>query len=157
MRRIAITLATFAALSSLAGCERYALDRQMEELCKQDGGNKVYETVVLPADMFDESGYPFPGWRDKLKIVRLGSGYTYEDENKVLDDGDPVKGEGKLLRNGIKIIRKSDLKILGESVYYIRVGGDGIVLGHPSGNLCPRGGAPIEKQVFVKAVTQGAK
>ena len=48
--RRATLLLTFAALTTaLAGCERWSLDRQMEELCKKDGGIKVYETVTLPA------------------------------------------------------------------------------------------------------------
>jgi hypothetical protein len=143
-------LVLVVAAMSISGCEKYKLDEQMEGLCKQDGGNKVYETVILSSDMFDESGYPFPGWRNRPRIARFGTEYIYEDESKILKDGDPMKGEGKLLRNGIKIIRNADRKVLGESVYYIRVGGDGIVLGHPSGNLCPRSGVPIEKLVFVR-------
>ena len=57
-----VLLALIATAMSFSGCEKYKLDQQMESLCQQDGGNKVYEKVILPDEMFDESGYPFPGW-----------------------------------------------------------------------------------------------
>ena len=40
----------------LLGCEQARVDAQMEELCKQDGGMKIYEKVVLPEDQFTEYG-----------------------------------------------------------------------------------------------------
>ena len=136
---------------SLCGCEKDKLDKQMEELCKKDGGSKVYETVILPAYMFDESGYPFPGWRDRLNNEdRLSKDYLYIREEKVLKNGDPLKGEGQLSRFRTKIIRRSDSKLLGEKVFYTRVGGDGIVIGHYTMNTCPKTGEPIEKSIFVK-------
>ena len=61
----------------LSGCEKFALDRQMEELCKKDGGVKVYETVTLPPEMFDQWGDPFPGWRGRTLEDRLGPEYRY--------------------------------------------------------------------------------
>lgn len=39
-------------IPTLNGCEKYALDRQMRELCEKDGGTKVYETVILPKNIF---------------------------------------------------------------------------------------------------------
>lgn len=40
----------------LAGCEKARLDAQVKELCAKDGGIKVYETVKLPADRFNQWG-----------------------------------------------------------------------------------------------------
>lgn len=136
----------------LSGCEKDKLDRQMEALCQLDGGSKLYEKVVLPEKMFDESGYPFPGWRARLnREDRLSKDYLYLDESKTLKAGDPFKGEGQLTKSHIKIIRKSDGKVLGESIEYSRAGGDGLFFVHPSSNYCPRGsGGPIEKLVFVQ-------
>lgn len=134
----------------LCGCEKEKLDKQMAELCQEDGGSKVYETVVLPANMFDEYGYPFPGWRDRLKSEdRLSKDYLYIHEEKILKNGDPLKGEGQLSRFNTKIIRRSDNKLLGEKVFYIRAGGDGIVIGHHTMNVCPKTGESIEKSVFI--------
>ena len=134
----------------LTGCEKDELDRQMEALCAKDGGNKVYETVALPADMFSESGQPFSSVKSRSQEGKLGSEYIYLNEIKILKEGDILKGEGRLLRGHIKIIRKSDSKLLGESIAYGRSGGDGFVLGHPSSNSCPKEGGPIEKSIFIK-------
>ena len=54
--RKSIYVATAAILATLAGCEKYALDRQMEELCKKDAGLEVFETVTLPRSAFDPTG-----------------------------------------------------------------------------------------------------
>lgn len=137
----------------LTSCEKYQLDRQMEELCKKDGGVKIYETVKLPPEMFDESGYPFPGWRDRLhKEDRLSKDYLYVEETTVLKDGDPFayEGKGRLSKWHIQIIRRSDQKVLGEATGYSRTGGD-FWSPHPSSNHCPtNGNGPIEKLVFIK-------
>ncbi len=135
----------------LTGCEKTELDRQMQALCQKDGGVQVYEKVLLPESMFDESGYPFPGWRDRPKSEKLGKDYDYAREEMILKDGEPFKGQGRLTKSNIKIYRKSDRKLLGESISYGRAGGDGIVLGHPTTNSCPATGGPIEKSVFVKS------
>ena len=47
MSRLVAIATIVAMLVTLSGCERYALNRQMEELCKKDGGVKIYETVTL--------------------------------------------------------------------------------------------------------------
>ena len=44
----------------LSGCEKARLDQQVKELCAKDGGIKVYETVKLPADRFDQWGMVKP-------------------------------------------------------------------------------------------------
>ncbi len=65
---------------TLTGCEKDELDRQMEALCAKDGGNKVYETVALPADMFSESGQPFSSVKSRSQEGKLGSEYIYLNE-----------------------------------------------------------------------------
>ena len=120
-----------------SGCEKWALDKQMKELCAKDGGVKVYEAVTLPPEMFDQDGSPFPGWRNRKSLDRFGKDYRYERIDQVLDSGDPLKGEGRLERTEWRIVRQADQKLLGAGVAYIRVGGDFILLGHPSGAHCP--------------------
>lgn len=122
----------------LSGCEKLWLDRQMEELCARDGGVKVYETVTLPPEMFDQYGDPFPGWRKRKTEDRFGPDYRYEVINQVLNDGDPLEGGGRLERTEWRILRLTDQKLMGFAVAYIRVGGDFIVIGHPSGTHCPK-------------------
>lgn len=143
----------------MTGCEKYALDRKMEELCKKDGGVKVYETVTLPLEMFDQWGDPFPGWRQRVlqgkPEERLGSEYRYVVETVYLKKGNPHQlfSEGVLRRYSEKIVRISDNKLLGESVVYGRTGGEMLLLGHPSGSMCPTYKSADEKlirSVFLK-------
>ena len=127
----------FAVAILLSGCEKFALDRQMEELCKKDGGVKVYETVTLPPEMFDQWGDPFPGWRGRALEDRLGPEYRYVYETVYLKQGDPIKGEGRLDRTVTKVYRRSDGKLLGEAVSYGRAGGDFIAYAHSTSKSCP--------------------
>jgi hypothetical protein len=128
---------TVIGMSLLSGCEKWQLDRQMEELCKKDGGVRVYETVKLPPEMFDQNGDPFPGWRGREPRDRLGDDYEYLFDVEDLVEGEPVKGEGRLSRYHRKIIRRSDKKLMGESITYGRSGGDFIAFPHSSSKHCP--------------------
>src|SRR5688572_19320229 len=112
--RIAIVAWIVLLSVSVVGCERWELDQRMGELCKTDGGIRVFETVRLPSEMFDQSGDPFPGWRQRRAENRLGDDFRLIDETSYLKRGDPLKGEGELRRTHWKIIRKSDAKVLGE-------------------------------------------
>jgi hypothetical protein len=155
----------FLALSALlGGCERYDLDRQMETLCKRDAGVKVYETIRLTRELFDAGGSPFPPKvRSMVRSVSDESGSVEEEllasayrrtwEVTFLKKGDPVKGEGQLMRYLEKVIRLSDGKLLGEAVSYGRSGGDFIAYAHFTSNHCPidqRSNAAL-RAVFIKA------
>lgn len=132
-----LAIAIFIVGQGLAGCEKYSLDRQMEELCKKDGGVKVYETVMLPPEMFDRWGDPFPGWRERKPEDRLGPEYRYVEETVYLKEGDPFKGEGRLRKTSEQIYRRTDGKLIGEAISYGRSGGDFIVYNHPTSKHCP--------------------
>ena len=134
IRLITITL----AMLLLAGCEKYELDRRMEELCKKDGGVRVYETVKLPASMFDQNGDPFPGWRGRPEHARLGTDYRLLHKKLTLKDGDPDRGQGLLAKDEWQVIRVTSGEILGEGVSYGRSGGDFIALGHFTSKSCPQ-------------------
>jgi hypothetical protein len=133
----------------IAGCEKYALDRQMEELCKKDGGVRVFETVTLPASAFDRTGQLTTTIDSSSKappavtILRSGE-YSITSKTTVLKAGDPFSGagaglikEGRLQRYETVIQRSSDKKVLGTDVSYGRAGGE-INPGHPSSNYCPK-------------------
>jgi hypothetical protein len=132
----------------LCGCEKDRLDKQMAELCQKDGGSRVYEKVVLPAEMFDELGRPLLGWGKHEG--KLDKSYMYVHEEKILKNGDPFKGKGQLFRFHDKIIRRSDDKLLGEEVYYHRAGGDGFYIGHYTQKMCPETTMHIDRMVFIK-------
>jgi hypothetical protein len=152
MNHLILAAATLG-LMPLVGCEKYALDRQMQALCEKDGGVRVYETVTLPPEMFDQNGDPFPGWRSRSDEARLGDDFRLIRETTELKRGDPMKGEGRLTRYEWKVVRQSDGKVLGEGTMYGRSGGDFVALGHFTSNSCPaQFGAPrdVIHGVFVK-------
>lgn len=153
MTRVRRLITLTLTIVLLAGCEKYELDRRMEELCKKDGGIRVYETVKLPASMFDATGSPVPGTKSREIEDRLGPSYELVRGTTYLKQGNPVKGEGQLWRTHWKIIRKSDEKLLAEAVLYSRSGGDFIALGHFSSNSCPLhlgGDETVIRDVFIK-------
>jgi hypothetical protein len=151
--RVRTAIGWLAIAALMPGCEKYALDRQMDELCKTDGGVKIYETVSLPPEMFDQWGDPFPGWRERPLESRLGPDYRYIVETTYLKSGDPQKGEGRLDKTVTKIVRRSDERVLGVAISYGRSGGDFIAYANPSSRTCPTYKDDeqwVIKSVFVK-------
>jgi len=151
---IAIPLSVIASLA-LVGCERWALDRQMEELCKKDGGVKVYETVMLPASEFSKTGQPLTRYIPLAKSDSdyLGPDYRYVQRREIVvgKNANIEKGEGQLSRWYSAVFRRSDGRLLGESISYGRGGGDGFTFGfQPSGNYCPKPRVDLIKSVFVR-------
>jgi hypothetical protein len=154
--RSVITIPVAAiALLALVGCERWELDRQMEEFCKKDGGIKVYETVRLPASEFSDSGQPLARHIPLAKSDSdyLGPDYRYVQKREILvgQHANAERGEGQLTRWYHAIYRQSDGHLLGESISYARSGGDGFTFGfQPSGKNCPIPNKDLAQSVFVK-------
>ncbi len=152
------THVVLALALALAGCEKYALDRQMEELCKKDGGIQVFEKATLPSALFDPSG--------RLMMERLGyavsDGWTFDrianDEYRlltkkiVLNDGAPMRGQGRLVKVVQEVRRTRDRAVLGRSIWYVRTGGDLVVIDHFSMASCP-----VPSPQLILAVFQGEK
>jgi hypothetical protein len=151
MRCINTLFILFVSAASLVGCERYALDRQMEELCKKDGGIKVYETVTLSSAEYEALS--------KYVVTKTsmdeyyGPDYRYVQKRELLvgTENGPQKGRGRLSRWYEALYRKSDERLLGESIEYFRTGGDMFTLGfQPSANYCPKPRSGLSNLVFVK-------
>jgi hypothetical protein len=106
-------------------------DARVRELCAKDGGVKVYETVVLPAEKFDQ--YARINWilPDNYQ-VSSSSEYFYERDVLFYHSTDP-----QVSRRLTKIIRKRDGKVLGEYIHYGRGGGDLPGPWHGSSYMCP--------------------
>jgi hypothetical protein len=150
---VAMPLVALVAVP-LAGCERWTLDRQMEELCRRDGGVKVYEKVILPPSDFDKFGTPMGRYLnpDTPLDERLGPQYRYVEKNEILVDknakGD--RGKGRLDRWYFAVYRRADDKLLGEKVSYQRGGGDLFTLGsEPSHKACPSPSPDLAQSIFV--------
>lgn len=91
-------------------------DRQVRELCAKDGGVRAYETVRLPYERFDKWGNV--GIPNK-RYAKSSDEYYFESEDYYFR-----QGNSNLLRSRSWIVRRSDGKVLGESIRYARAGGD---------------------------------
>ena len=147
---VATMLATVFPLL-LAGCERNTLDRQMEELCKKDGGVKVYETVTVPAHEY-EAIWKFANTATSPADY-YGPKYRAVATREVLvgKDAKAGSGTGQLSRLYWAIHRRSDGRLLGEQVEYRRDGGDPFTFGfQPSSAACPHVEGSFAQSIFVK-------
>ena len=141
----------FGLAIPLSGCEKYALDRKMESLCKKDGGIYIYEYAPLPEKRFDPNGKVIPYWQKPPKFEWMyGPEYRLTWNTSTIDDGDPVLGEGRLVRDEIKLIRTSDEKEIAISIKYIRTGGDFIYYSHFSSKICPENKKTSIESAFIK-------
>lgn len=122
----------------LTGCEKARIDQQVKELCAKDGGVRVYETVKLPPDRFDQWGI-LKTYNPTKNENALGPDYIYKWERQYIHRGEPTLNPEELAaaRDWIQIVRKSDKKVLGEVVRYYRAGGDLPGPWMPSSYECP--------------------
>jgi len=120
-------------------------DAQVRELCNKDGGVQIYETVELPADQFNR--YVSRNWvlPDKSQATSSDD-YFYEREVFYFHKDDP-----QVTRRLTRIIRRSDGKVLGESIRYGRGGGDLPGFWHGSNYTCPNSVSGFESSIFVKS------
>ena len=137
-------------------------DSEVDRLCAIDGGVKVYETVTLPPDKFDEKYGQINFYRPTQGKNALGPEYIFEWDRHNYTKGDPARGAQEVAsrRNHFRIIRKSDMKLLGEFVLYSRVGGDLPGPWAPSSYRCP--GLEVNEiglmnQVFIKSIEGNGK
>jgi len=133
-RRMKQSCALCLALLALAGCAtptQMMLDAEVKRLCAIDGGIKVYETVKLPAEKFNQWGQ-VNFYKPTQGENSLGEEYQFKESIQKLHVGDP-----ELLRYHYEVIRRSDLKQLSETTSYQRGGGDLPGPGQPSVFTCP--------------------
>lgn len=142
---VAIVLGWLGASFWYGGGRKIYYDWKVDRLCEIDGGVKVYETVELPVDRFDEYGNV--GIKNK-RYVEPSDKYYFESDTVSLREGNP-----KIIRSTTRIIRRSDGMILGESIRYGRGGGDLPGPWHPSSYDCPQiknAEGKLESSIFVK-------
>ena len=132
----------------LGGGQRGLVDRQVRELCAKDGGIKVYETVKLPADKFNQWGQP-NFFRPTQGENALGPDYIYKSDDHFYRQGAPT-----MIRYRHQVIRRSDLKLLGETISYGRGGGDLLGPWAASGFHCPPTAESSEIALFKKLFIQ---
>jgi len=135
-------LLPLAAACSSGPIAKAALDDEVRRLCAIDGGIKVYETVKLPAENFNQQGNVLIP--DKAN-AKPNDDYYYEWNVNYL-----LRGNPELWRSEHQIVRAHDGKIIGKSVRYSRRGGDASGPWHESSFSCPEIGSQssLEKSIF---------
>ncbi len=125
--------------------EKARLDREVDRLCAIDGGIKVYETVTLPPNRFDKWGQ-INFYRPDQGENALGAEYLFKRETYYYKQGNP-----DLFRLHTQVYRRIDSKLLGESVFYKRGGGDLPGPWHGTSHMCPELSvkADVMRQIFV--------
>lgn len=125
------------------GGRKVYFDIQVDRMCGVDGGIKVYETARLPADQI--------GARGEARILskenaRSTDQYYYQRDYVYYREQNP-----QVSRVQHRIIRRSDGKVLGESIRYTRGGGDLPGPWHGSSYICPpisRDSPNLEGSIF---------
>ena len=127
-------------LSALASCASYAPGRQsywdsrVSELCEKDGGTTIYERIKLHPNEYRSLGGTGKGLALPSAAARPDFPYFIQLSQTKIHDTNP-----EVLRLETFIKRRSDDKILGRSVHYVRRGGDfptGVL--HDSSFSCPQ-------------------
>lgn len=119
-------------------------DAQVRELCAQDGGIKIYETVDLPPEKFDKYGVvKIPSHKD----TKPEDEYHYESKIYYYKNGSP-----EIWQLHFRVFRSLDNKLLGEATSYARRGGDIPGPWHESSFSCPEQSdiSDLKKKVFTK-------
>lgn len=129
-----------------AGGKKMYWDAQVRELCAKDGGVRVYETVELPAEKFNQWGqinFEKPTQGENT----LGPEYLVKEETRFLraENMQPT-----IFRYQYQVFRRSDGKLLGEMIFYSRRGGDLPGPWHPSSFSCPDSTKGVLANLFIK-------
>lgn len=140
---ITLTIATLIA-SACATPGQMAADAEVKRLCAIDGGVRVYETVKLLPEKFNQYGsIQIP---DKAKAKPTDE--YYHEWNVIYYKQD----NPSLRRDHFKIFRQSDGKLLGEDISYARRGGDIRGPWHDTSYRCPTAEkqSSLESKIFLK-------
>jgi hypothetical protein len=133
------------------GGQKIYYDAQVNRLCAKDGGIKMFETVRLPPDRFDKYGQ-INFYNPTQKENALGPEYIFKSETRYYKQGNP-----EMSRSHYLIHRRSDDKLLGETISYGRGGGDLPGPWHGSSFSCPEiskaGPNALLQAVFVMNTT----
>ena len=161
MKKIILLLFVSSIVYANFFSEKARLDREVERLCAIDGGVRVYETVTLSPDKFDKKYGQINFYRPTQGENALGPEYVYQWDIHYYKKGHPVSQgaqETAMRRDHVKIIRKSDMKLMGEVVKYHRAGGDLPGPWMPSSYHCPgvleANEGVLMNHIFIKSVEE---
>jgi hypothetical protein len=131
MKKLISMLLFLPLMASCATPGKAELDAEVRRLCAIDGGIKVYETVRLPAEKFNQWEQP-NFYQPTQGENTLGAEYIFKEEQHYYRRGNP-----EMSRHHYQVFRRLDGKLLGETVFYGRGGGDMPGPWHESSFVCP--------------------
>jgi hypothetical protein len=156
-----LVLLVLPLITACGTFQKAKLDAEVDRLCAIDGGIRVYETVTLPPDKFDEKYGQINFYRPTQGENALGPEYIYKWDIHYYKKGHPVSvgaHETAMRRDHFKIIRKLDMKLLGEFVKYHRAGGDLPGPWMPSSHHCPdtleASSTKLMHMIFIKSTEE---
>ena len=130
-RLVAVVLAL-----TVSGCgfSRVLADWKIDQLCKQDGGVKVFEKDVAPKEFLWPNGRIKAG---EIALAKAPRSYYVESASKSIQIGEPA-----IVRIEHHLYRQRDARLLGTAVTYIRqVDTLGAFSPFRSSYTCPENGA----------------
>lgn len=142
---LALGVAILAAPALISNGVKAYYDRQVREMCARDGGVRVYETVKLPRERFDQLGQiRIPSKQD----AKPGDEYYDEWRVQHYKEGNP-----SIRRDHFLVYQRSDVKLLGEAISYARLGGDLPGPWHGSSFRCPKqsGDSILYQRIFIQS------
>ena len=120
-------------------------DYRVNDMCEEDGGVQVFETVQISKEQFlawggvgDMPNIPFESEK------RLDVPFFKRRQFDVIHSWAP-----RVTRTKTTFIRRNDNMILGIYVYYSRRGGDFPSWAHPSSLSCSNPKTQVEKHIIV--------
>jgi hypothetical protein len=131
MKRLLTLCALLPIVTGCATPSQMAVDAEVKRLCAIDGGIKVYETVKLPADKFNQWGQ-INFYKPTQGENALGPEYLFKEETTFYRQGNP-----SMVRYRHQVFSRTDGKMLGETISYGRGGGDIPGPWEPSNYHCP--------------------
>ena len=149
---ITLTLiALFCLWLGMPTFNKWKADKLVDALCAKDGGVKVYETVTLPKERFNQWGQFVVADKDYIKP---NDDYYSLLERKDIQGSSHTGDIGALVvyQYHFWVYRTSDHKILGDGISYARRGGDAIGPWMPSSYNCHKTlQSDLLKQTFLKS------
>lgn len=138
----------FLAWWGIPTIKKWQADKLVDELCTQNGGNKIYEVVRLSADNFDLNGQAVLPPSEKHIQKNDNYYYDFSIKNIIGNSNGPHINDLVIWRSETKIVRVTDKKVMATLISYTRRGGDPIGPWHPSYYTCQNNGFP--SSVFIK-------
>ena len=112
---------------------KWQADKLVDELCAKDGGIRVYETVKLLPERFNEFGEILVPLKKDAKST---DEFFFTSETQwIIPEGAQVR-DLDLRRYNDRLFRARDGKLLAEGIGYSRRGGDAAGPWHPSHHEC---------------------